>query len=237
MRRAHVIDTLHRVETPEGCEITLRIAGPMTRARAWLLDFFIRFALWMVLAMLAGFAGKFGEGLFMIAAFLLEWLYPIVFEVTMHGQTPGKRACHLAVLHDDGRPVGWGASFVRNTLRFVDFLPLFYATGFVASLLNRDGKRLGDLAAGTVVVHLENGKTGSGAEPGIVVAGAEPPTVPLSLEERQSLIEYRNRAAQLTEERSFELAELLAPLTGVAPAQEAQLKLLKMANFLLGERQ
>jgi len=236
MRRAYAIDTLRRVETPEGCEITLRIAGPLTRARAWLLDFLIRFALWMVLAMLAGLAGKFGEGLFMIAAFLLEWLYPIVFEVMLHGQTPGKRACHLAVLHDDGRPVDWGASFVRNTLRFVDFLPAFYATGFVASLLNRDGKRLGDLAAGTVVVHLENGKTGSGAEPEIVVAGAEPPPVPLSLEERQALIEYRNRAAQLTEERSLELAELLVPLTGRVPAQAARLKLLKMANFLLGER-
>lgn len=235
MRRTPVIDTLRRVETPEGCEITLRIAGPMTRARAWLLDFLIRFALWMVLAMLAGFAGKFGEGLFMIAAFLLEWLYPIVFEVAMHGQTPGKRACHLTVLHDDGRPVGWGASFVRNTLRFVDFLPLFYATGFVVSLLNREGKRLGDLAAGTVVVHLEAGRVPAG-ETEIVVAGALSPVVPLSLEERQALIEYRNRAAQLTEERSFELAELLAPLTGAAPAQEARLKLLKMANFLLGER-
>ncbi|MBS1196832.1 MAG: domain containing protein [Proteobacteria bacterium] len=236
MKRPLVIDTLHRVATPEGCEITLRIAGPMTRARAWLLDFLIRVALWIAMAFVAGFAGRFGFGLFMVAAFLLEWFYPVLFEVYMHGQTPGKRACKLVVLHDDGRPVGWGASFVRNTLRFIDFFPIFYAAGFVTSLLNRDGKRLGDLAAGTVVAHFESGNTALPGEHNVVVTGAEPPPVPLSIEEQQALIEYRSRAAQLTEERSFELAELLVPLTGNLRPQEARLKLLKMANFLLGER-
>ena len=57
-----------------------------------------------------------------------------------------------------------------------------------------------------------------------------------SHDEQQALIEYRNRVAQLTEERSFELAELLEPLTGAVRPQEARLRLLKMANFLLGER-
>lgn len=237
MQRPPVIDTLRRVATPEGCEITLRIAGPMTRARAWLLDFFIRIALWIGLSIVANLTGNFGEGVFMLSAFLLEWFYPILFEVYLHGQTPGKRACHLVVLHDDGRPVGWGASFIRNTLRFVDFFPFFYAAGFVASLLNRDGKRLGDLAAGTVVVHLENqADEGFGSAHERVVSGALPPPVALTMEEQQALIEYRNRAAQLTEERSFELAELLEVLTGVVRPQEARLRLLKMANFLLGER-
>ena len=238
MQRPPVIDTLCRVATPEGCEITLRIAGPMTRARAWLLDFFIRVAVWIVMAIIAGFTGKFGAGVFMVSAFLLEWFYPILFEVYLRGQTPGKRVCHLVVLHDDGRPVGWGASFVRNTLRFVDFFPFFYAAGFVTSLLNRDGKRLGDLAAGTVVVHLESSRADDdlGQERERVVSGTLPPPVALTMEEQQALIEYRNRVAQLTEERSFELAELLEPLTGAVRPQEARLRLLKMANFLLGER-
>jgi len=103
-------------------------------------------------------------------------------------------------------------------------------------LLNRDGKRLGDLAAGTVVAHFEGGKANLPGEHKVVVTGAEPPPVPLNIEEQQALIEYRSRAAQLTEERSFELAELLEPLTGKVRPQEARLKLLKMANFLLGER-
>lgn len=237
MSRSPAIDTLRRVATPEGCEITLRIAGPMTRARAWLLDFFIRLALWIGLSIVAGLTGNFGEGVFMLSAFLIEWFYPILFEVYLRGQTPGKRACRLVVLHDDGRPVGWGASFVRNTLRFVDFFPFFYAAGFVTSLLNRDGKRLGDLAAGTVVVHLENqGDEGFGSAQERVVSGALPPPVVLTIEEQQALVEYRNRAAQLTEERSFELAELLEPLTGAVSPQVARLRLLKMANFLLGER-
>lgn len=235
MKKQPFIDTLHRVATPEGCEITLRIAGPMTRARAWLLDFFIRVVTWFGIGILSTFAGKFGFGIFMVSAFLLEWFYPVLFEVYMHGQTPGKRVCRLVVLHDDGRPVGWGASFVRNTLRFVDFFPFLYATGYIASLLNRDGKRLGDLAAGTVVAHLEDSFANANMERDLVVTGSEPPPVPLSIEEQQALIEYRNRAAQLTDERSFELAELLRPLTGNVSPQEARLKLLKMANFLLGE--
>lgn len=238
MKRDPPIDTLRRVATPEGCEITLRIAGPMTRVRAWWFDLFIRVFAWIGIAILASYAGKFGYGVFMVAAFLLEWFYPVLFEVYMHGQTPGKRICRLVVLHDDGRPVGWSASFVRNTLRFIDFFPIFYATGFITSLLNRDGKRLGDLAAGTVVAHLESSESKTtdkyGREP--IASGTLPPPVALAIEEQQALIEYRNRAAQLTEERSFELAELLTPLTGDIAPQEARKKLLKMANFLLGER-
>ena len=232
----NLIDTLHRVATPEGCEIGLRIAGPTTRARAWLIDFFIRIGLWILLAILAGFVGKFGKGLLMVSSFLLEWFYPVLFEVYMRGQTPGKRACGLVVLHDDGRPVGWGASVVRNTLRFVDFLPFLYAAGFVTSLLNRDGKRLGDLAAGTVVAHVETVPPAVRGGLFLEETGVLPPPVPLDIEEQKALIEYRRRAGQLTEERSFELAELLLPLTGDAHPREARQRLLRMANFLLGAR-
>lgn len=234
MEQALPIDTLRRVATPEGCEIGLRIAGPITRARAWLFDALIRLLLWWILGMVAAFSGKLGMGLFLLGVFLLEWFYPVLFEVYMHGQTPGKRACGLVVLHDDGRPVGWGASFVRNTLRFVDFLPFFYATGFIASLLDRDGKRLGDLAAGTVVVH---GEMKSGKKPALLdseVHGSEAPPFPLTAEEQQALIEYRNRASQFTAERAEELAELAAPLTGRATPQQARQRLLRQANFLLG---
>lgn len=240
MEPALAIDTLHRVATPEGCEIGLRIAGPVTRARAWLYDLFIRMFGWMALATITAIAGKFGVGWFMVGVFLLEWFYPILFEVYRNGQTPGKRACDLAVLHDDGRPVGWSAAFVRNTVRFVDFFPMLYATAFVTSLLNGSGKRLGDLAAGTVVVHVDR-QAGAGhakpkSEREIEAMGAEPPPFPLSVEEQQALIEYRARVGQFTDERSLELAELPAPLVGQTRPEEARRRLLRMANFLMGRR-
>ena len=171
----------------------------------------------------------------LVSGFLLEWFYPVLFEVYWRGQTPGKRACGLAVLHDDGRPVSWGASFVRNTVRFVDFLPFLYAAGFVSSLLDRDGKRLGDLAAGTLVVHAE-GQRRPAPPPAAAAAGAEPPPFPLTVEEQQALIEYSRRVPQLTEERAAELAEAAAPLAGSLAPEAAKARLLRIANFLLGGR-
>ena len=233
---AVALDTVRRVATPEGCEIGLRIAGPVTRARAWLFDFLLRLVAWMLLGMAAGFAGRAGAAVLLVGAFLIEWFYPILFEVHMGGQTPGKRICGLVVLHDDGRPVGWNASFLRNTVRFVDFLPLLYACGYVATLLSADGKRLGDLAAGTVVVHADggNGKAEIGQVPADV--GAEPPPLPLTSEEQKALVEYGRRAGQLTDERAAELAEIATPLTGGLPPEQARRRLLRLANFLLGGR-
>lgn len=240
MPHATSIDTLRYVATPEGCEIALRVAGPVTRARAWLYDALIRGVGWWVLAMISAFGGKAGMGFFLVSGFLLEWFYPVLFEVYGHGQTPGKRFCNLVVLHDDGRPVGWHGSFVRNTVRFVDFLPILYACGFVASLLNRDGKRLGDLAAGTVVVHSEPTvkpkPASTEAERGIEALGAEPPPFPLSVEEQQALLEFRTRVSQLTDERSLELAELPIPLVGDARPEQARKTLLRISNFLMGRR-
>lgn len=229
------LDTIRRIATPEGCEIGLRLAGPVTRAQAWLYDFLLRLAIWSAFATVAGIAGRFGAGLIMVSGFLLEWFYPVLFEVYMGGQTPGKRICGLAVVHDDGRPVGWGAAFTRNTLRFVDFLPLFYATGFIATLLNADGKRLGDLAAGTVVVH-SDGRGKRPVEREADEEGTEAPPWPLTIEEQQALIEYRRRVPQLTDERAAELAEIATPLTaGLAP-EAGRRRLLRIANFLLGRR-
>lgn len=230
------LDTVCRVATPEGCEIGLRLAGPATRARAWLLDFVLRGALFAALAVLLGFMGNFGSGLILVCGFLIEWFYPVLFEVYMRGQTPGKRAFGLVVLHDDGRPVGWRASFARNTLRFIDFLPFFYATGFIVTLLNRDGKRLGDLAAGTVVTYAEAVAGKSEAPPDSGETGVEAPPLPLSMEEQQALVEFSRRAVLLTEERAAELAEIPAPLTAGLTPDEARHRLLRIGNFLLGRR-
>jgi hypothetical protein len=176
---------------------------------------------------------RFGSGIAMLLAFVLEWLYPVIFEVYWRGATPGKRMSNLVVLHDDGTPIGWGASFARNTLRFVDFLPFGYACGLLTMWLNEDSKRLGDLLAGTVVVYRSE-------NPLPVIKDnfydAEVPPFPLTLAEQRALLEYRQRASTLTEARADELAELALPLTeGMRPAA-AKIRLFRIANALLGRR-
>jgi len=227
------LDTVRRVATPEGCELNLRIAGPTVRARAWLFDFLIRLLIFVVAAMILGRLGHLGAGVALLLAFVLEWLYPVVFEVYWHGATPGKKFSNIVVLHDDGTPIGWGASFARNTLRFVDFLPFGYACGLLTMWLNEDSKRLGDLLAGSVVVY-------SSENPQPVIKDdffdAEVPPFPLTLAEQRALLEYRQRAPTLTEARAYELAELALPLTEGMRPDAAKLRLFRIANALLGRR-
>ena len=168
--RTPAIDTIRLVETPEGCQLTLRIAGPLARARAWLVDLAIRMFLYMAGASALSTFGSMGTGLILILVFLLEWAYPVVFEIWRDGQTPGKRMCHLAVVHADGTPVGTSAAIVRNIVRAVDFLPVGYVVGLITMLCAGSGRRLGDLAAGTVVVHtaarVDHRRTARRAGPG-----------------------------------------------------------------------
>ena len=198
------IDTLRLYETPEGMDLALRVAGPAPRALALLIDLVIRLALYAVLVPLLVFSGT-GMGLALLGAFFLEWLYPVVFEV-QSGATPGKRALGLRVVHDDGTPVALPASLIRNLLRVVDFLPLFYGVGLVSTLVDRDFRRLGDLAAGTLVVHRRPGP-GRSAPPLEAPPVAPPPG--LSLATQQALLAFRERAPRLSPARREELAETL----------------------------
>lgn len=87
-----------------------------------------------------------------VLLFLLQWGYFFGFELAWQGQTPGKRAVGLRVVTDEGGPPGAVACLVRNLVRFLDLLPGTYGIGALAVFLSRRGKRLGDLAAGTVVI-------------------------------------------------------------------------------------
>lgn len=227
------LDTIYHIATPEGCAIDLRVAGPVARARAWFLDFLVRLMIWLLLAISASMLGDFGLGLLLLGAFLLEWFYPIVFEVYGQGQTPGKRSCGLAVVHDDGRPLGWSAAFIRNTLRGIDFLPLLYAAGFVSSLMNAQGKRIGDLAAGTLVVHVAGVRRLPAGEGDV---GGEAPPFALTRDEQIAVIEFSQRVAALTPERAAELAAAAGPLTAGLDGEAAQRRLQRIGNFLLGNR-
>ncbi|MEP6781263.1 MAG: stage II sporulation protein M, partial [Gemmatimonadaceae bacterium] len=88
-----------------------------------------------------------------IMQFAIVWLYYVLFEALADGQTPGKRVMHLRVVRDGGLSVTFEASAIRNLIRIVDLQPvLFYAVGMITIIANARGKRLGDFAAGTIVV-------------------------------------------------------------------------------------
>jgi uncharacterized RDD family membrane protein YckC len=151
------------IQTPEGVDLELTLAGIGSRFVAAFVDGVIRLALFFALAFVTGL----GRDLFAssgtdisaaaivilsIASFLLMFGYDIFFEVLSSGRTPGKRWSGLRVVRVGGRPVGFVASAVRNIVRIVDFLPVFYGVGMVTVAVNRNNQRLGDMAAGTLVV-------------------------------------------------------------------------------------
>jgi uncharacterized RDD family membrane protein YckC len=224
-----MLDTLRSVPTPEGFELSLRLAGPVPRALAFILDFLFRGVLFGVLAMVLSPLEGVGAGMMLILAFLIEWFYPVVFEVWRDGATPGKRAFSLAVLNDNGTPVTFGASLTRNLLRAVDFLPMLYAFGLVSMLFNRDFKRLGDLAAGTIVVYRDK----PAVRAALPDARAVAPHVALTLTEKRAVLDFAERYATLTHERANELAEHAAPL--VKDAREPAEVLLGIAQHQRGK--
>src|SRR6202012_107313 len=147
------IDTIVTAETPEGISIPIRPAGFAVRATAFLVDALIRIALFSVCASLFSMGRKGGVGLFLISAFVINWLSPVLFEMSAAAATPGKRIFGLYVLMANGLPITPTGCLIRNLLRVVDMLPLLYAFAIVSILLRRDSRRLGDLAAGTVVAY------------------------------------------------------------------------------------
>lgn len=209
-----MLDTLRRVPTPEGIELTLRLAGPVPRAYAFCVDLLIRGAIMLVLVQILAFLGRTGSALFLLAWFAVEWLYPVAFELFWNGSTPGKRAFSLMVVNDNGTPVTVGASVIRNLMRVVDFLPMLWAFGLLSMLFTRDFKRLGDLAAGTVVVYRDKRRAG-GTLPDVPALA---PSYPLTLAERRAILNFAERHALLTEERADEVAAHAGPLVGNAKA-------------------
>jgi uncharacterized RDD family membrane protein YckC len=226
-----VLDTSRRIATPEGIELTLRLAGPVPRGLAWAIDLLLRGVLLAIIALTAAALRQFGTGIILLSAFLIEWLYPAWFEATW-GSTPGKRAFGLIVLNDDGTPLRWSASLTRNLLRAVDFLPAMYFAGFVTMVMNRDFKRLGDFAANTLVVYREE-KLDTLAIP---VAEPQAPGFALSIAEQRAIIDFAARSTGLTPERAEELAQIPRALIDGAPAGAAAARLVGVANHLLGRQ-
>jgi len=201
------------------------------RAAAWAIDLALRIAIVVAASFVFLQLGRAGWGVVLLTAFFVEWLLPAWLEAAWRGQTPGKRVMGLMVLNDDGTPVRWPAALTRNLLRAADFLPVLYGLGLVAMLMNRDFKRLGDLAAGTVVVYQQERRA---AAKKIPEAPAVVPPIALQLPEQRALLELAERSTTLTKERVEELAELPTPLVANLDGARAAARLIGMANYIAG---
>jgi len=142
------------IATPEGVDLELSLAGVGSRFTSALVDLTVQTIL--VVAIVAVGLGIFDGGLVTAAVTILSFLvfaaYDVLFEVLNAGRTPGKRLNGLRVVKTDGSPITFFPSAVRNVLRLVDILPSAYLVGIVSILVTRRNQRLGDLAAGTLVV-------------------------------------------------------------------------------------
>ena len=229
-----MLDTVVAAETPEGIVLELHPAGLPARFYAFLIDWLIRLAILYGCAIVARFLGGIGVAFWVVLLFLLEWFYPIAFELGRSGATPGKKTFGLKVVMDNGLPITPAASFTRNLLRAADFLPFGYGFAIVSMLLRRDCKRLGDIAAATLVVHQPH------AAPRITLQKVEPvaPVRPLAPRDQAALVALAARAPTLTGERLDELAGLAASVCGDQGHAGGAVthRVLGVAQWLMGRR-
>jgi uncharacterized RDD family membrane protein YckC len=140
------------ISTPEGVELELPLAGLGSRFVAALVDIIIKAGLILALRIALGVAEAYGAALFSVLAFLVFFGYDILFETLASGRTPGKRWSGLRVVRLEGQPIGFVSSAIRNTLRLVDGLPFGYVIGAISILASSKNQRLGDIAAGALVI-------------------------------------------------------------------------------------
>ncbi len=216
------LDNTVEVETPEHVRFRFRVAGPTRRAWAYLIDLLVRAGIFLVVESVLVFgtglhvaSGGIMTGGTLIALFLLEWAYFVAFEAAWNGTTPGKRALRLRVVKTGGYPLSFMDAVLRNLLRTADFLPVGYVLGLIVMAWDGRFARLGDRAAGTMVVIEDPVRV----PPAIVL---EPPPSPAELEalahhatmtlpEREA-VELLLRRRDLSHARRVELAEMVAPM-------------------------
>ncbi|MGA2808629.1 MAG: RDD family protein [Terracidiphilus sp.] len=151
------------IDTPELVGIEMPLAGIGSRFIALLVDYLIWGAglfvlIWLAIFLLPSISAfskiseQWAAGIFIFLVFLFNWGYFTLFEAFWNGRTPGKRVARIRVIQRSGRAIGLFESMARNLVRYVDQLPFFYAVGVVAMFVTSQHQRLGDLAAGTLVV-------------------------------------------------------------------------------------
>ena len=166
-------DQFLRIDTPENVAFGYEVAGIGSRFLAALIDIIVITLLLLVVNFVAfsvtDLIGGDGAGdgqpdtwalaIAGVLSFMTIWGYYIFFEMTTNGQSPGKRKFNLRVVRRDGTPITVTESIIRNLVRIVDFLPLFYGLGVVVMFIDTQSRRLGDLAGGTLVVYTQDAIT------------------------------------------------------------------------------
>ena len=151
------------IDTPELVDLELPLAGIGSRFIALLVDYLIWGAGLLVLWVLSlifspgirafsKISAQWAEAIVIFIIFLLNWGYFTLFEAFWNGRTPGKRVAKIRVIQRSGRSIGLLESMARNLVRYVDQIPFFYGVGVIAMFVTKQHQRLGDLAAGTLVV-------------------------------------------------------------------------------------
>jgi uncharacterized RDD family membrane protein YckC len=162
------MDDRYTIDTPENIEFAYDVAGIGSRFLAAIVDTLLIGVAEIVVFIIVGLTistldlGSSATGSVLAAlggllAFAILWGYYIAFELLWNGQSPGKRIIGLRVVREGGRPITFVGSAIRNLIRIVDFLPLFYGIGVVVMFIDRRARRLGDLAGGTLVVKERRG--------------------------------------------------------------------------------
>lgn len=244
------IDTLQAIELAEGVAVRLRIAGPLQRGLALGIDWVIQLAGLSVVGILLSIAG-FGIG-FMVAAglgllawFFTWWWYPVFFEASKWGATPGKKMLGLRVVQTSGAPVTFSQALVRNFLRVADAMPMLPAAwlggipvptmgfGLATCLATRRFQRLGDLAAGTVVIY--DKVPPEPAVPAPPPMDAARPAIALRPEEVRAVVAFRERAGLWSEGRRSEIADHAKELSG-STGTAGVARIMAMAHWLQEKR-
>lgn len=225
------------IETPEQTALEFPLAGIGSRFLALAADTLLQLAVAWILIMVfavsaisfslfSKVAGIWTFAILVFALFSLQFGYFAVFEALWNGQTPGKRWTHLRVIKDSGRPISAYDAILRNLLRVVDYLPTMYATGLVTMLISRENKRVGDYAAGTVVIH-EKPLQGVSSIWQQSEAPAQPPAAgphpPLTVEELQLVEAFLDRRGSLEPHVRRAMAHQIADRLGErwsVPAEE-----------------
>ena len=200
-----------------GVDMTLRVAGPGTRSYAFVIDWHVRVLavlVWALIGVLlhqalpAAAVGKLTSNPIMVAlmvgAGMTYFLYHPVFELLMRGRTPGKRIAGARIVTLEGDMPGTGALLIRNLFRLIDSLPSFYLVGLVCCLVTQQRVRIGDMAAGTVLVLDETASTQSLSRLGAMLGRSTLP--PETLRLTQDLLD---RWKELQRDQRLALARAL----------------------------
>jgi len=226
------------IATPEGVDLEMTLAGLGSRFFATIIDTAIQTLLIIALVFVGTvFDGRTGGVLVgiivVLALFVVTLGYPVVFETLASGRTPGKRWTGLRVVRAGGRPVGFLASMIRNLLRIIDFLPGSYLVGLVFVVATKKNQRLGDLAAGTLVIRDHAGGRAGRRAHKAAAAISRPTDTPLpddldawdvstiTPEELATVRRFLDRRATIVAASrarlAWELAERLRPKVAGAP--------------------